>query len=58
MTHLGVWEISVCKYQMLFACISGVELLVSFIDFASSPKQIPARAARIMLLLLVVILRV
>ena len=41
-THLGVGEISIGKYEMLFACISRIELLVSFIEFASSPEQIPA----------------
>lgn len=36
MTHLRV-----SKYQMPFACISGVKLLVSFIKFASTPKAAP-----------------
>jgi hypothetical protein len=53
MTCLGVWEISICKYQMLFACISGVELLVRFIEFASTPKEVPTRVARMLLLVLI-----
>src|SRR6266436_547546 len=42
MTHLRFREISISKDQMLFACISGIEMLVSFVKFASASEQIPA----------------
>jgi hypothetical protein len=41
-THLGVREISICKNQMLLACISGIEVLESLSKFASSSEQVTA----------------